>query len=356
MRKRPKDSTEEPQPVTLTLVSIGLSSHRDLSLRAVEAARHADAVYAETYTMKLDTDPQRLGEAIGRTVQPLTRGRLEEDAGSLLDEAEKMDVAVLVGGDALTATTHISLVVDAAKRGIPVKIIHGASVFTAVAETGLSLYKFGRTVTIPLPEKGPVDSVLRALHENRENGLHTLMLLDLDEPNKRYLTIGQAITRLEEAAEFSMDTLLVGVARLGSDSQIIKADTAVNLKTLDFGDPPHAIVAPGRLHFMEEEALKMLAGCPPELLADRKIQGSIDALIEKYTVGCRRALDELKTSPTPKSIDEAAVAELLDHTKRYLNDAEYYRREDKPVALTSVAYAEGILDALKLLGLAEFEW
>jgi diphthine synthase len=356
MRPRVQDTVKEPRPVTLTLISIGLSSHRDLSLKAVEAAKHADRVYAETYTMKLETDPRLLGEAIGRTVQPLTRGRLEEDAGRLLDEAENEDVAVLVGGDALTATTHISLVVDAAKRGVPVKIIHGASVFTAVAETGLSLYKFGRTVTVPLPEKGPVDSVTRALHENREHGLHTLMLLDLDEPKKRYLTIGQAIALLEETGEFSMDTLLVGVARLSSDSQIIRADTAINLKTQDFGEPPHAIVAPGRLHFMEEEALKALAGCPPELLKDRKVQGQVDALIDKYTAGCRRVLEEMKTSPLPKTIDKASVAQLLDHTKRYLEDAEYYRGEDKPVALTSVAYAEGILDALKLLGLAEFEW
>jgi len=342
--------------VTLTLISIGLSSHRDLSLRAIEAARQADRVYAETYTMKLDTDPRLLGEAIGRPVQPLTRGQLEEDAGRLLDEAEKGDVAVLVGGDALTATTHISLVVDAVRRGVPVKIIHGASVFTAVAETGLSLYKFGRTVTVPLPEKGPVDSVTRALRENREHGLHTLILLDLDEPNKRYLTIGQAIARLEETGEFNKDTLLVGVARLGSDSQMIRADTAINLKTQDFGDPPHAIVAPGRLHFMEEEALKTLAGCTPELLKDRKVQGETDKLIEKYSVGCRRVLEELKTGPLPKTIDRAGVDELLDHTKRYLDDAEYYRGEDKPVALTSVAYAEGLLDALKLLGLVEFEW
>jgi len=342
--------------VTLTLISIGLSSHRDLSLRAVEAARHADRVYVEAYTMKLDTDPQRLAEAIGRPIHPLTRGQLEEDAGRLLDEAEEGDVAVLVGGDALTATTHISLVLDAARRGVPVKIIHGASVFTAVAETGLSLYKFGHSVTVPLPEKGPVDSVTRALRENREHGLHTLILLDLDEPNNRYLTIGQAIAQLEETGEFSMDTLLVGVARLGSENSVIRADTADNLKTQDFGEPPHAIVAPGRLHFMEEEALKALAGCPPKLLTDRKVQGNLDCLIEKYTDGCRRVLHELKTSPTPKTIEGARVADLLNHAKRYLDDAEYYLSEDKPVALTSVAYAEGILDALKLLGLAEFEW
>ncbi len=342
--------------MTLTLVSIGLNSHKDLSLRAVEAARHADAVYAETYTMKLDTTPQQLSDTIGRPVQPLTRGLMEEDAEKLLREAENGDVAILVGGDTLTATTHISLVIDAARRGVPVKIVHGGSIITAVAETGLSLYKFGRTVTVPLPEKGPVDTVIRTLRDNREQGLHTLILLDLDEPQRRYLTVNQAITRLEATGEFNMDTLLVAVARLGSENQVIRADTAKNLKTCDFGDAPHTIVAPGRLHFMEEEALKVLAGCPPELLSDRKVQGEVDRLIEKYSVGCRRVLGELKPNPLPKTIDKAQVDEMLDHTKRYLDDAEYYRGMNDPVALTSVAYAEGVLDALKLLGLVEFEW
>ena len=342
--------------MTLTLISIGLSSHMDLSLRAIEAARHADTVYAETYTMKLDTTPQQLSETIGRPVQPLIRGGIEEEAEKLLNEASGGDVVILVGGDALTATTHISLVIDAARRGVPVKIVHGCSIITAVAETGLSLYKFGRTVTVPLPEKGPVDTVIRTLRDNREQGLHTLILLDLDEPRRRYLTVKQAIERLEETGEFNMDTLLVAVARLGSENQVIRADTAMNLKTHDFGDAPHAIVAPGRLHFMEEEALKVLAGCPPELLTGRKVQGETDRLIEKYGVGCRRVLGELKPNPLPKTINKAQVDEMLDHTNRYLDDAEYYRGMNNPVALTSVAYAEGVLDALKLLGLVEFEW
>ncbi len=342
--------------MTLTLVSVGLSSHMDLSLRAIEAARQADVVYAETYTMKLETTPRLLGETIGRPVHPLSRGGMEEDADKLLSEAENGDVAILVGGDALTATTHISLVVDAARRGVPVKIVHGGSILTAVAETGLSLYKFGRTVTVPLPEKGPVDTVIRAIRDNGEQGLHTLILLDLDEPRRRYLTVDQAITRLEDTGEFSMDTLLVAVARLGSENQVIRADTAENLKAHDFGEPPHAIVAPGRLHFVEEEALKALAGCPPELLTGRKVQGEVDTLIEKYGVGCRRVLGELKHSPLPKTINRTQVDELLEHTKRYLDDADYYRGEDDPVALTGVAYAEGLLDALKLLGLVEFEW
>ena len=342
--------------MTLTLISVGLSSHLDLSLRAIEAARRAHHVFAETYTMRLDTTVEALEKTIGRPVTPLLRGGLEEEAPRLLEAAENSDIAILVGGDALAATTHVSLLVDAAKRSIPARVVHGSSVFTAIAETGLSLYKFGRTVTVPLPDKGPVDTVLRALKENAEYGLHTLLLLDLDVPADVYLTVPEAIMRLEESGRFPMNTLMVAAARLGSDTQIIRADTALNLRAADYGDPPYALVVPGQLHFLEEEALQVIAGCPPSLLEGRSVQGEVDGLVEKYIKGCRGVLEALKVAELPVEVREEAVASLLDHVRRYLEDAEYYRVEQRPVALTSVAYAEGVLDALKLLGLADFQW
>jgi diphthine synthase len=342
--------------LTLTLIGIGLNSHMDLSLRALEAARDAHHVYAETYTMKLDTSPEALEKTIGRSVTPLSRGGMEEEAMRLLEEAENSHVAILVGGDVFAATTHISLVVDAAKRSIPVKVVHGSSIMTAVAETGLSLYKFGRTVTLPLPEKGPVDTVIRTLRDNAEYGLHTLILLDLDVPAGRYLTIREAVERLEETGEFPASTLVVGVARLGSDSPVIVADAASKVKETDFGDPPHAIVVPGALHFLEEEALKVVAGCPAELLEGRRVQGEVDFLIEKYSRGCRKVLDSIVVEKLPAEVDEGRVEGLLDHVGRYLDDAAFYRADKRAVALTSVAYAEGVLDALKLLGLADFQW
>ena len=40
----------------------------------------------------------------------------------------------------------------------------------------------------------------------------------------------------------------------------IKAGRVGRLQSYDFGSPPHSIVIPGRLHFMEAEALQVLAG------------------------------------------------------------------------------------------------
>jgi diphthine synthase len=34
---------------------------------------------------------------------------------------------------------------------------------------------------------------------------------------------------------------------------------------MDFGPPLHTLVIPGKLHFMETEALVAFAGLPPEL-------------------------------------------------------------------------------------------
>jgi FAD synthetase len=73
-------------------------------------------------------------------------------------------------------------------------------------------------------------------------------------------------------------------------------------------------------------------------------------------VGCRKVLDELKARHLPVEITADQLEELLKHSENYLYDSEYYRVDKKATALTCVAYAEGILDALKLLGIVDFEW
>jgi diphthine synthase len=345
--------------VTLTLISIGLTDHNDMSQRALQAARDCDNLYAEIYTMILDTDTQRLTEALGKTVQELTRGRLEENSSTLIEEAQHANIGVLVGGDALTATTHISLLLEAAKKGVKTRVIHGSSILTAVAETGLSPYKFGRTVTLPLPGKAPPDTVLTTLRENREHGLHTLILLDLDTANQEAHTINRAIRILLDADQpetYGEDTLIVGVARLGWESQEIRADSAGNLAGHDFGDPPHVLIVPGRLHFHETEALKTLADCPDEALEGHKPVGELDRLIEKYSESCRRVIRELDPKDLSRTVTLEDVKALTGHAANYLDDGEYYQAERKATALASVSYAEGILDALRLLGLVEFEW
>jgi len=361
MRRRIPSPRQEAEALTpgLSLISIGLSDEKDLSLRALEEARSCDALYAETYTTKIDTTLERLAALIGKPVDPLPRSRLEEQSDALLGEARRRRVGLLVGGDCLTATTHISLLLDARRRGIPTRVVHGSSILTAVAETGLSIYKFGKTVTLPLPEKGPADAVLNALEENLNRGLHTLILLDLDSEAGRYLGISRAVDILIDAARpeaFNGDTLTVGVARLGMEDAVIRAGRAGALAEADFGAPPHSIIVPGRLHFLEAEAMKVIGGWPGAPENERGASRSIDGLIEKYARSCRGALDGMRLKRLPREVGESNVKDLIEHAERYLRDAMYYAAERKATALASVCYSEGVLDALRLLGLIDFEW
>ena len=343
----------------LVLISIGLSDEKDISLRALEEARRCDHLHIETYTTKLDTDASRLSGLIGQPVDQLSRIQLEEHSEFLLDEASRKKVGILVGGDCLTATTHVSLLLDARRRGIPKEVIHGSSILTAVAETGLSIYKFGKTVTMPLPEKGSIDSVLDTICGNIELGLHTLILLDLDTEAEEYLRLNQAVETLLQSGKteiFDSSTIVVGVSRLGSKRPKIRAGRASQVAEIDFGDPPHALIVPGSLHFVEAEALSILDGCPQEAIEVRKVQSTTERLVEKYVHSCRKALTNLRLNDLPKTVDETKVNELIDHAERYLSDAIHYASERRNTALSSVSYCEGILDAVRLLELVKFEW
>ena len=68
-------------------------------------------------------------------------------------------------------------------------------------------------------------------------------------------------------------------------------------------------------------------------------------------------LKELAANKKALSISEENVAKVLRWAADYLEDAKYYKAQGKlETSLTSVAYCEGLLDALRLLGAVKFEW
>ncbi|MFB6295000.1 MAG: diphthine synthase, partial [Candidatus Nanohaloarchaea archaeon] len=71
------------------------------------------------------------------------------------------------------------LLFRARRRGFDVEVVHAPSILTAVAQTGLSLYKFGRTTTLTIQNGAVPGSVFDAVRENQAAGLHTLVLLDI---------------------------------------------------------------------------------------------------------------------------------------------------------------------------------
>ena len=84
---------------------------------------------------------------------------------------------------------------------------------------------------------------------------------------------------------------------------------------------------------------------------------TIEELITKYIHGADRVIHEIGKLPENVKLDRKEAETVLDWAKRYLDDAKYYRKKGKmETSLTSVAYCEGLLDALRLLGAVDFSW
>ena len=82
-----------------------------------------------------------------------------------------------------------------------------------------------------------------------------------------------------------------------------------------------------------------------------------EELVTKYIRGAERVVQEIGQLPEDVHLNEEGAKTVFDWAKRYLEDAKYYQKEGKlETSLVSVAYCEGLLDALRLLGAVEFSW
>ncbi|HKN07832.1 MAG TPA: diphthine synthase [Thermoplasmata archaeon] len=248
----------------LAFVGLGLSDERGLSERAREVLASCEVVFAEEYTALAPPGTlERLEKLLGRPVRRLSRPLLESERPILDALAAHTRVALLVVGDPFAATTHVALRLAAEREGHAWTYHSNASILTAAAGfLGLMHYRFGRTVSLPLPAEGfSPTSPLEHIAANRGRDLHTLVLLDLRPEEGRYLTASSALTVIRErdpTGTFVSDRDRVGVvARLGQESARAWVAPFVRLRTVDFGPPMHAIVvlAP-TLHFEEEAAVR----------------------------------------------------------------------------------------------------
>jgi diphthine synthase len=237
------------------MIGIGLGDEKDITLRGLEAIKKCDSVYLEDYTSKMQCSLEDLEALYNKKIIEADRNLVESKAeDTILREAKDKNVAFLVVGDPFGATTHTDLRLRAKKLDIQVKVIHNASILTAIGATGLELYKFGKTASIPFHNEN-LKSPIEVLHINQANHLHTLFLLDLDPVNNKYMTIKDAIEYLIKNGT-AKDAKCIGCASLGLDPEI-KGGTLEEIKNHDFTKNPQCLIIPSSMHFMEEEAFKI---------------------------------------------------------------------------------------------------
>jgi diphthine synthase len=258
----------------LVFIGLGLHDEKDISLKGLEVAKECDILFAEFYTARLTgTSVSEIEKLVGKSIEVLDREKFEK--GDVIIEAARVKrVGVLVAGDPMTATTHVSLRLRAKAEGIKTGIIPGASILTsAPGLCGLHIYKFGKTASLPYPKENYFPtSPYDIIKGNLEYGMHTLVLLDIDEHAEKYMRAGEALQiLLKMEAErnegvISKDTLVCVLGSVGSPDPVVKVDYIKDMVDKNYGMGLHCLIVPGKLHFMEAEALVELGGAPREII------------------------------------------------------------------------------------------
>jgi FAD synthetase len=75
----------------------------------------------------------------------------------------------------------------------------------------------------------------------------------------------------------------------------------------------------------------------------------------KYLDTTTQSLSRIKRKKLPSNVPQEKVDKVMELVRGYTKDAKHYLERKKPVtSLACIAYAEGLLDALKALELIDF--
>lgn len=233
----------------LYLIGLGLNE-KGISLEGLEVLKKCKKVYLESYTVDFPYTIAKLSKIIGKKIIKLDREKVENNG--IVEEAKEKNICLLVYGSPLFATTHISLIMEAEKQNVELKVIYSSSVFDAIAETGLQLYKFGKVSSLTKWGKNfEPDSFLDIIYQNESIGAHSLILIDIG------LDLIDSLNELETSIErkkMSIDKLVV-CSNLGTLKSKIYYGTIRELKAKKI-IAPYCLIIPGEMHFLEKEALE----------------------------------------------------------------------------------------------------
>ncbi|KAF4963677.1 hypothetical protein FSARC_8321 [Fusarium sarcochroum] len=268
----------------LYLVGLGLSDETDITVKGLEVVKKASRVYLEAYTSILLVDQAVLESYYGRSITVADREMVESNSDEILRDAQTEDVAFLVVGDPFGATTHTDLVLRARELEIPVRSVPNASIMSGIGACGLQLYNFGQTVSMVFfTDSWKPASFYDRIKENREIGLHTLVLVDIKVKEQslenmargrlvyeppRYMTVGQCAQQMLEIEDerkesvYTKDSLAIGAARVGGKTEKFVAGTLEELCSTDeeLGPPLHSLVLLGRrTHELELDYVRQFA-------------------------------------------------------------------------------------------------
>ncbi len=336
----------------LWFVGLGVSGFGSIPNEALKVLSKSDIVYLEQFTSPIGrSDLKKIKDACKGEFRPAKRW-IVEDGDEILQNAKKKKVVLLSYGDPYIATTHIELRVRAAGEKIRTRSIHASSSLTSmIGECGLHFYKIGRIATV-MSEGKSLTTPYYVIYKNVTEGSHSVLLLEYNQDKNFFLDPGDAMEGLLETERgqrrnvISDRTFVIVASRIGFEDQVITAGTVAGMKRHDFGRPPHTIIIPGRMHFTESDALRTFANCLDEPFDNSDATKKISKqMIERYVPMIREALEEIKS----RYKDQKKFQAILENAESYILDAEKFLEDGQDeVAILSIGYADGLVDALRL--------
>ena len=240
--------------MAFNLVGLGLDVG-SISAEALEAVKTCDVIYLENYTVNFPYSVEELSKSLGVAIKELSREQVEDE--SIVEESREKNVALLVYGDCLSATTHMQLIMRCKQEKISYFIFQNASILIAVARAGLSPYKFGKVASMPSWKEhtNKPTSFVSYLKDNSSIEAHSLILTDIG------LELSDSLAQLDESCkkeDYSLPEKIIVLSGAGTDFEKIYFDSVVSLKRLDIMKP-FCLIIPSELHFAEREALEVLS-------------------------------------------------------------------------------------------------
>jgi len=247
------------------LIGSGINGYGSMPIEGINACKVSDYVYLERYTNIIsDYDLLMLEKLIGKKIIELSRIDLETGfEKNVLPKASDKTVSLIIVGDPLSATTHIEFLKECKEKRIDYKVIHASSIYSSLCETGLFVYKFGKSASIPYPEKNyNPTSFFDIVENNFKNNAHTIVFLDIKKDLEKYMSINEGLSILlriskEKKSFLNKNTEIIGVSRMGYDDQIIKFGKIKDLIEFDFKKKPHILIIP-KLSEIEREYVSFL--------------------------------------------------------------------------------------------------
>ena len=336
----------------LWFVGLGISGFKSIPNEALDVLAKADVVYLEQFTSPIaKSDLAKIKKATKGEFKPAKRW-LVEDGNEILQAAKKKKVVLLSYGDPYIATTHIELRTRAIEEKIKTYSIHASSSLTSmIGECGLHFYKVGRIATI-MSEMKSLTTPYYVIYKNIIEGNHTVLLLEYNQDKNFFLDPNDALKGLLDTEKgqkrnvISSSTYAIVASRIGLKNQSIISGKISSLKKIDFGEPPHTVIIPGRLHFTESDALKIFGECIDEPFDNSEKTKKIPVqMLEKYVPMVREALEEIR----PYYKDQKEFQDILENAELYIQDAEKFLEDGHDeVAILSIGYADGLVDALRI--------